>query len=187
MIPTVRDRMNTDFVQLSLNDSLVKARAALKGRDDLHGVILGDGHPITIVTLNDLEGGRIESRAQLLSDLKSKLPPGILTVPDRKLEDFVNNYAFVALDEGANGSIVVDQDKVIGILTKRAIDNYLAHEYESPVRVMGNYGLSGSITTDLVVILCDEFGHRNEWTYYPRNFPDCQVEQPFKHPLWHKV
>lgn len=187
MIPTVRDRMNTNFVQLSLNDSLPKARVALKERDDLHGVILDEGRPITIVTLGDLEGGKIKSQARLLSDLRSKLPPGILTVPDRTLENFVNNHAFTALDAGAQGAIVVEQDRVIGILTIKAIDNYLAQEYESVVRTMSTDVLAGSILTDLVVILCDEFGHRNEWTYYPRNFPDCQVEQPFKHPLWRKV
>ena len=105
------------------------------------------------------------------------------------LDKFVNQNAFVtALDGGARGSIVVHQNAVIAILTAGAIDNYLAHEYESPVRTMGDIGLGGSPTTGLVVIYCEEFGHRNELKSYSRhNLPDCQVEQPYKHPLRHKA
>ena len=104
------------------------------------------------------------------------------------LDNFVNHSAFTALDAGARGSIVVHQNAVIGILTAGAIDNYLAHEYESPVRTMGDIGLGGSPTTGLVVIYCEEFGHRNELKSYSRhNLPDCQVEQPYKHPLRRKA
>jgi hypothetical protein len=57
---------------------------------------------------------------------------------------------------------VTDLDKVVGILTEAAIDNYLAQEFESAIRTKGDTSLAGSIVTGVVVMYCEEFGHRNE-------------------------
>lgn len=189
MIPTIRDRMTTEFVQLSLNQSLTSAQVAMQDKPGLLGIILdGENHPVTIVALESLDGEKEKHPDQPLAILVSKLPPGIVVPADMTLEAFVSDSAFTALDEGAHGAIVTDQDKVIGILTEDTIDNYLAQEFESSIRTKGDSDLAGSIVTGLVVIYCEEFDHRNELRYFSRHkLPNCQVKQPYTHPLRRKV
>jgi predicted transcriptional regulator len=184
MIPTVRDRMTTDFIQLNINEKATDAYASLKNQSDLVGVILDEGRPITVITHADLEEQQTVSPHKRLSDLKSKLPPGVVVIPDMTLETFVNSSEFTALDEGAHGAIVTNQDQVVGILREDAIDDYLAQEYENVIRTKGDTVLAGSIVTGRVVKYCDEFGHRNELKNYSRHkVPDCQVTEPYIHPL----
>jgi predicted transcriptional regulator len=188
VISTVRDRIVTEFIQLDINEKVANAYAALKNRTDLVGVVSDEGRPITLVTHTDLEKQQANSPEQRLSDLKSKLPPGIVISPDMTLEAFVNSSEFTALDDGAHGAIVTDQDQVVGILSEDAIDDYLAQEYESVIRTKGDTVLAGSIVTGRVIIYCDEFGHRNEIKNYSRHkVPDCQVTQPYIHPLKRKA
>jgi hypothetical protein len=189
MIPTVRDRMTTEFVQLSLNQSLTSAIAALKDKPGLLGIILDEeNNPVTIAALASLDGEKEKLPDQQLAILVSKLPPGIVVPTDMTLEAFVSSGAFTALDEGARGAIVTDQDKVIGILTEGAIDNYLFQEFESAIHTKGDDGLAGSIVTGLVVIYCEDFDHRNELKFYSRHkLPNCQVAQPYTHPLRRKA
>ena len=184
MIPTVSDRMTTEFVKLSLDESLVNAKKALKDKSNLSGVVLDEGHPVTILTLNDFNEELAESLDMPLSTITSKLPPGIMIEHDITMEDFVNDSAFTALDEGAHGAIVTDQGQVIGILTENAIDNYLAQEFENAIRTKGDSGSASLFLTGLVVVYCEEFGHRNELVYYSRHKPpNCKIEQPYIHPL----
>jgi len=189
MIPTIRDRMTTEFVQLSVNQSLTSAQVAMQNKPGLLGIILdGENHPVTIVDLESLDGDKEKLSDQPLAVLLSKLPPGIVAPADMTLEAFVSDSAFIALDEGARGGIVTDQDKVIGLLTLDKIDNYLAQEFENSIRTKGDSGLAGSIVTGLVVIYCEDFNHRNELRYFSRHkLPDCQVKQPYTHPLRRKV
>lgn len=189
MIPTVRDRMITEFVQLSLNQSLTSAIAALKDKPGLLGIILDEeNHPVTITTFTGLDGEKEKLPDQQLANLVSKLPPGIVVPADMTLEAFVSSAPFTALDGGAHGAIVTDQDKVVGILTEGSIDDYLSQEFESAIHTRGDDGLAGSIVTGLVVIYCEDFGHRNELKYYSRHkLPNCQVLQPYTHPLKREV
>jgi hypothetical protein len=189
MIPMVRDRMSTEFVRLSLNESLTGARAALKINSTLLGIILDiEGHPVTIVDFVGLDVAKEELPDQTIAILVSKLPPGIIIPAEMTLDAFVSSSEFTALDEGALGAIVTDQGKVVGILTEDAIDSYLSQEFESAIHTRGDEGLAGSIVTGLVVIYCEDFSHRNELKFYSRhNLPNCQVMQPYTHPLRRKV
>jgi predicted transcriptional regulator len=187
MIPTVRDRMTTSFIKLDSDEKVVGAYAALQGQAGQVGVVLHEGQPVTVITHTDLEQ-QLGVPDQRLSDMLAKLPPGIIADPDTTLETFVNSSEFTALDEGARGAIVMDQGQVVGILSEKTIDGYLAQEYESLIRTKGDTGLDGSIVTPRVIKYCDEFGHRNELKYFSRHkIPDCQVRQPRVHPLIRKA
>jgi len=178
----IRELTTTEFIQLSTSDSLAKAQNQLG--ESLGIIVDDDAKPISVVTSSDLQ--KIEAPGStLLAQLLFRLPPGIVTAVDVKLEDFVEGSEITALNAGARGAVVYDKTGIVGILTTDAIDRYITEEFEPVGRTRGFnsiLGLAGDIVTKPIILYCANYNHRNELEYFdPDNPPDCVVNKPKPH------
>lgn len=185
MTVTVRQRMTADFVQLNPSSSLAEARMILDNHPGGLGVILDEeSRPVTLVSVADLD--HVDNSQELLiRDLYSKLPPGIVVAADALLEDFVNSPVITALDIGACGAMVFDNNQLVGILTNDVIDHFIVEEYK-PIGMFRGLetlvGLAGDIVTKPLIFHCRQYNHRNELEYFdPDNPPDCKEKKPKRH------
>lgn len=189
MAITLKDRMTADFVRLRLDMSVDEARSALAGQSMRLGAVFDDeDRPVTLLSSDDLEtpAGAPEqaSSGQTLADLPG-LPPGIVAPSDMTVDAFAKSGAYVTLDLGARGALVIEEGRVVGALPGESIDKDLLWIEEKSLTTRGSdVGLAGRILTGKVVLYCDEFHHRNELAYYNRrNPPMCQVATPHPHPI----
>lgn len=184
MTMTIRKQTTKEFMQLSASDSLAKAQQQLGGR--LGIIVDEEGKPVTMVALSDLQ--KLEAPGDtLLAQLFSRLPPGIVTAADVKLEDFVGGTEITALNAGARGAMVYDKTGLVGVLTTDAIDRYIAEEFEPVGRTRGLdsiLGLAGDIVTKPIILYCITYNHRNELEYFDPDHPlDCVVKEPKPHAI----
>lgn len=175
--------------EISLNDSIT----AISEKKGMLAIVIDDQErPITVVTIDDLN--KLKGNANHpLRTFFARLPFGVLTIADATLEDFVTSPEFTAMDVGgAWGAIVFNASsdglEFVGILTGDVIDDYLANEFQPPDKVLGftslwSSSLAGDFIDEPVIKTCEDYGHRNELSYVPRESPDC-VESPPRHPIW---
>jgi hypothetical protein len=182
---TIGNRISHDFIELGLNETVAEVQEKLGAG---YGVVRdADDRPVTIIFSDDLS--YLDGKRPL-AEVVGQLPPGIIAAVTETMEAFVQSPAFAAFALGARGAIVYEDEQVAGVLTDETITRYLQDEFEPAGEIKGSPSdamLAGSITDKPLVIYCDEFNHRNELKYYNRHKPpECQVKEPYPHPIRRK-
>jgi hypothetical protein len=186
MAITLKDRTKPDYVKLGLNMSIADCRRAMSARPGCPGVVFDGEKPVTIIGPEDLEFPE-KPGAGNVADVIAQLPPGIIVPSSLALDAFAGTGVFSALTLGAHGAVVIDEEKVVGILPASSVDDALPFITLGDVTrstTMPDSGLAGAILTGKVVLYCEAFGHRNELAYYNRRHPpQCQVTTPHAHAI----
>lgn len=182
----IGNRMSDGFITLHLEDAVGTAQSVLAENPNLIAVLYDEDQPVTIVTVEDLE--RVHAPAdRRLVDIAGRLPPGVVALATDKMEHFVHRDEFSTFTAGARGAMVLDEDRLVGVLTQATITQYLRDEFIPAGEMKGlpsDTRLPGGIVDKPIIIYCEQFNHRNELKYYNRRKPpECAVKQPAPHPI----
>lgn len=183
----IGQRMSQQYIQFYLSDTLAAVQTRLGKKPGFVAVILDDEkQSVTVVTTDDL-AKIVVPDDRPLADIVGQLLPGVVAEATLSLEDFVSSPEFAIFSAGARGVIVLDEGRLVGVLSEATIAEYLRDEFELVGELRGissDARLAGDIVNNPIIIYCNEFNHRNELAYYNRRKPpQCQVETPHSHPI----
>lgn len=179
----VRQRMTQNFVLLDPGSTLAEANAILRVDLETLGVVLDDAaRPVTLVNVDTLSQVDSDPTATL-REAYSQLPPGLVLSAEANIADFVEAPAYAALNQGALGALVFEDNQLVGVLSVNTLDSYIVDEYEPRGESRGSLvELAGDIITKPLIIYCKDYKHRNELEYFnPDDPPECQVKRPVPH------
>lgn len=154
--PRAEERMITEFVALeaSLDPAEVQAQVQAAG-DSLVVVVDSDGQPVRLAA----PGGA---------------GPLLTAGPDTPLRVILDAPGMLEhINAGAPGVVIVEEDELIGVLTGKALRDYLVNEYMVLAEGLGDETLHGDFTQPRMVLECTTCGARNELDEFVAGYTQC--------------
>jgi hypothetical protein len=184
------DHTNKDFQLIAGTLSPAEALVELVTE---YGVVLDEhSKPVALVTADDLEQAANQGISSLL-DTKVGFPPTIIVGRQVDMQDLRNLKSLTERYEEIRGVIVIDDNRVVGILPITTVRNHLKNlDYNRDFELRGNGSstagdtvLSGGYKSSLkIVYTCLQCGFKNKRDYVePDNPPDCQNSNEHPHKL----
>lgn len=129
----VRDRMRTQFMQLGLGDRVTMARVVLTRNSELLIVILeNEGLRFHVLSTGDRReldsfektSAQLQEEATLANFLGGYRSSVMRCGPHDRLAELVERAEFKALKRGTRHALVYEGQKLVGVLTEEAINEY---------------------------------------------------------------
>lgn len=180
---TAHDRMTDAYMLLSDQLPLDAAARELQSSSKPYGVLIDRaGTAQGLVTAESLERAlkhvNEEHSQRALAETRRWLPPLLTTRAETPLAVIVAQSRISLLRYGVEGKVVIDEQGVVGVLSREAIANYLAFEYQPTGRLAGST-LPGVIITPPVLMICAVCSYPNDIDDIdPDVLPPCQNPAP---------
>lgn len=154
--PRAGERMTTEFLKLEASLDPAEIQAQVQSASDSLAVIVdSDGQPVRLVG----PGGA---------------GPLLTAGPDTPLRVILDSPGMVArINAGAPGVVIVEEDRLAGVLTGEALLNYLVNEYMVLSKGLGDQTLHGDFTQPRMVVECTTCGARNELDDFVEGHTTC--------------
>jgi Predicted transcriptional regulator, contains C-terminal CBS domains len=120
---TVRDALMHQFTTLSPHSTLGEASEALLNGQDTTFVVLDNGKPIGLLTVNEIVKGLAESgtRVQISAFMKRDF---LIVSPDVKLFDLLMELT----EKGETAAVVVEGDSHVGLIDRQNLQERILIE-----------------------------------------------------------
>ena len=168
MSPIQMEDLETNFIDLDASATLGEAHRELRQTAGAWYVVvrLPEGQ-FAVLAATDLkqvlEDQGARARGIPLQDVESVVP---FQSVERGELDIDEALPLMRLSYGRR-LVVLENGKPVGLLVDREM------------------GLSGDILVKTIKINCEDFNHPNELEFFPEESPDCQISDPYPHPIWH--
>jgi hypothetical protein len=189
----IQDHITKDKY-LPLLAGILSPAEAVKLVPDNYCVVLDEhSEPVALVTADDLKQAANQGISSLL-DIKVEFSPTISIIGYQvDMQDLMNLKSLTERYEEIRGVVVIDDNRVVGILPITTVRNHLKNlDYNRDYELRGNGSstagdnvLSGAYKSSLkIVYTCLECGFKNKRGYVePDNPPDCQNSNKPPHKL----
>ena len=170
-----------------LPDTLTPAEANAQLKPGNYGVVLNsNGMPMAMIKPDDLS--RADSLgAPSLHHPLAGLPPTIIIGSEIEMHILVGSKPFTLFNIGARGAVVLEDEKVVGVLPVDIVGKYFGRSLPKSMRMSASpvdAGLAGPPQPPRGIIICHECGFRNEVIFIDENnLPICQNPDKPRHTL----